>query len=409
MMKDFLIVICMLVGMFTYCNATLNLHILTEGVERGARCLDGSPPAFYFRAASNPKNADKWVLFIQGGGWCYKDESCLERSLTHLGSSKKMNKTMVLHGMLSDSESENPEFYSWNHVVFAYCDGASFTGSRIDPVHVKGKTIYYRGFYNLKGIIHTLLTEFGMNKATEVILAGGSAGGAATYIHADQIASMLPKTVKRYKAVPFSGMFLNHANVENKMVYNAQLKHVFEMQNSTYGVDTHCLVGKTEENRHFCMFGQETIKHSITPFFVFNSMYDAWSLSCILTTEPVRASSSANYNCSAAPGWKKCVMNETCTAEQWKELNTKWGDDYRTMLETNRGLKTRGNGLFAYSCHFHDAEIKGHHWNGIKINGVSMREAFVNWYYSNNEEASKHTRIDCKINGNFHCNPTCSA
>jgi len=318
-----------------------------------------------------------------------------------------MDKTMSGNGILSKSEIDNPEFHSWNHVVLAYCDGASFTGARVEPVKVDGHAVFYRGYYNLKAMIEELITKFGMDKATEVILTGGSAGGAATFIHADQIASMLPKTVKRYKATPYSGMFLRHTNVENRAVYEAQIKHVFEMQNCTYGVDSHCIANKKAEDRHLCMFGQENIKTTITPVFAFNSMYDEWSLRCILTAEPIKASSYENYNCSAVPGWSNCVVHESCSKTQWNELNTKWGYDYRDMIKANPGLKNRGNGLFAYSCHYHDAEIKQNYWNTLKINNVSMRQAFLKWYYSSNEDASKHTYIDCNINGNFHCNPTC--
>jgi hypothetical protein len=34
----------------------------------GARCLDGSPPAYYIRPASASANATKYVLYFQGGG-----------------------------------------------------------------------------------------------------------------------------------------------------------------------------------------------------------------------------------------------------------------------------------------------------------------------------------------------------
>jgi len=391
------------------CHATFKLITLPDAIKTGARCLDGSAPAYYFEPASKSEDADKWVLYIQGGGWCYKDEACLTRSKTNLGSSNEMSKSTAGHGIFSSDANENPEFHSWNHVVLAYCDGASFSGMRRDAVSVGGKKIYYRGYYNLKAIINALLKDHGMNKATQVILTGGSAGGAATFIHADQIASMLPNTVKRYKAAPLSGMFMHHVNVNGEHVYDTQLKHVFEMQNCTYGVDTHCLVGRPDNEKYLCMFGQEAIKTLMTPMFVFNSFYDEWSLRCIMTAEPVKPESPDNYNCSAAPGWSKCVKEESCTKEQWKELNTKWGDDYRTMIKDNKGLKARGNGLFAYSCHLHDAEIKEHHWTNLKIGKTSMRDAFINWYKSNNEEADKHTYTDCTIDGNFHCNPTCKS
>jgi len=373
----------------------------------GAMCLDGSPAAYYFHAASKPEDSDKWVLFFEGGGWCYEEEDCAERATTELGSSTQMSKTTDWkNGILSEDPSVNPDFYTWNHVVFAYCDGASFTGAADKPVVVDNKKIYFRGLYNMKAIVQDLLDNHGLDKATQVILGGESAGGLSAFIHADQIAEMLPLTVQRYKAIPMSGLFFRHDNVNGEAVYEDQLRYVFRMQNSSAGVDPHCLLAKSPMYMHLCMFGEETIKSTQTPMFVMNSIYDKWSLRCIMTAEPVSPQSTENGNCNATPGWAPCVNSETCTDEQWGMINTKWGDDFRTMIQNTKAFQNRGNGLFAYSCYYHVAEITGH-WNKISVNGVTMRQALTQWWLSNGEDASKHTYIDCKINGDFHCNPTC--
>ena len=54
--------------------ANLDLIVLPPSVadRYGAKCLDGSPPALYFKAANtsaDPSAANKWVLFFKGGGW----------------------------------------------------------------------------------------------------------------------------------------------------------------------------------------------------------------------------------------------------------------------------------------------------------------------------------------------------
>ena len=54
------------------------------GAHAAARCLDGSPGAFYLRRG-NPR---KWLIYLEGGGWCYDEDDCFERSSTKLGSSK---------------------------------------------------------------------------------------------------------------------------------------------------------------------------------------------------------------------------------------------------------------------------------------------------------------------------------
>ena len=52
----------------------MKLKLLTEAqsTAKGAVCLDGSVPGFYYTPANtsaDPANAHKWVLYFKGGGW----------------------------------------------------------------------------------------------------------------------------------------------------------------------------------------------------------------------------------------------------------------------------------------------------------------------------------------------------
>ncbi len=93
-------------------------------------CLDGSPPGYYFRPGSG-SGANRWILHLMGGGWCFLGvEDCYNRSLTLYGSTKDWNSTLTLNGALSPDMTVNPSFYNWNTVFFIYCDGASFSADR---------------------------------------------------------------------------------------------------------------------------------------------------------------------------------------------------------------------------------------------------------------------------------------
>ena len=94
---------------------------------QGAVCLDGTPPGYYFRP-SQGCGATKWVIHLEGGGWCFDESSCYDRSMTDLGSSKNWRPSLSLYGFLSDDSTVNPDFYQWNVAYVKYCDGASFTG-----------------------------------------------------------------------------------------------------------------------------------------------------------------------------------------------------------------------------------------------------------------------------------------
>lgn len=70
--------------------ASMRLNVLKEALNDGARCLDGTAPGYYFKEGTTEKGRKNWVLFIQGGGWCYKETDCYERSNTNMGSSNQM-------------------------------------------------------------------------------------------------------------------------------------------------------------------------------------------------------------------------------------------------------------------------------------------------------------------------------
>jgi len=54
-------------------------------------CLDGSSYLYFVRPSSSGSN--KWVIYFNGGGWCWNETDCLARSYTDLGSSKTWTST----------------------------------------------------------------------------------------------------------------------------------------------------------------------------------------------------------------------------------------------------------------------------------------------------------------------------
>ena len=88
-----------------------------------------------------------------------------------------------------------------------YCDGGSYSGNNATavPVTFNGtqRFIHYRGARNLDFALGTLARDHGMGDATDVLISGDSAGGLASYWHADRFASAFPKAF--VATVPDSG------------------------------------------------------------------------------------------------------------------------------------------------------------------------------------------------------------
>ena len=81
-------------------NVPLDLVMLTDAQSsaKGAVCLDGTNPGFYWTKGSGD-GAKTWVLYFKGGGWCYDEEDCAQRAKTSLGSSKYFTKTFAFSGI----------------------------------------------------------------------------------------------------------------------------------------------------------------------------------------------------------------------------------------------------------------------------------------------------------------------
>ena len=139
----------------------MNLTLLhAAAAEKGAVCLDGTAPGYYWREGTG-LNKSKFLLVFQGGGWCRgvgkagATAACADRATGTLGSSTHWSKTLRedAHGMTNTNCQINPAFCSWSVAYMYYCDGASFSGDLAAPVATAGgklpNPIYFRGAHSL--------------------------------------------------------------------------------------------------------------------------------------------------------------------------------------------------------------------------------------------------------------------
>ena len=184
-----------------------------------AVCLDGTPgAAFLVRAPAGSRHPNTYVIYFEGGGWCDNVESCEARSKMYYGTSSMeppvMNATAPngFTGILSRNCSVNPLWCDVNVLLLHYCDGFSFMGSLVAPIVApSGAHLYIRGSYIRKAALKGLLANTdAAATATEVLLAGCSAGGLSTFLHSSSVhawvRASLPKVTKM-KAAPVSGFF----------------------------------------------------------------------------------------------------------------------------------------------------------------------------------------------------------
>lgn len=326
-------------------------------------------------------------------------------------------------GIMSDNCDSNPDFCHFNRVHMVYCDGNSFSGNADEPVTVKGKKLYFRGKRIIDAVLQTLTSgqdqsgqDYGLADAENVLLTGCSAGGLATYLHTDyvrdQLTTMAPN-MSKFKASAISGFFLLHNNTEGKPVYPDEMKRIFQLANSTDGLNDACISNQTKENRWKCNFAQMAYNYTSSPTFPLNSALDSWQTSCILTSEMVpgfpNQTDTVNGLCAAAEGWSACAGDpEKCNPKQMGVMNT-YISNFTAIMGNSSTFTKQGNGAFVHSCHTH-CEAQTDAWNKFQISGTSMQQAVHDWWVSDGtDSADKHTFQPCQYQTTspHKCNPTC--
>ena len=355
-------------------------HYLRNALQKGAVCLDGSIPVFFFRKGFGD-GLRNWIVYLQGGAWCDSKVSCLERAGTNLGSSRYTNEVSNPAGLLSADYRDNPAFFNWNVVYLPYCDGASFAGNRSDAVKVNGNTLYFRGKRILDAAMDDLL-EGGLQHAREVVLSGTSAGGLAVMLHTDYIRDRLPDHVQLHSLAD-SGFFLDVPNRKGKTAFRKTMQNVFKLHDCTSGVNQACVSKMSAKDLWKCIFPQYFLKFVQTPLYMVNPIFDSWQLANI-----------KNVNCA--------FHVEKCTEQEKREIS-QFGQTAMSALL--RALhRSAAVQMFADACVDHGQVVSDLKWNKIKVQNLTISSAFTKWYRQRNKRALIRSVVD---DTQILVNPTC--
>jgi len=266
---------------------TANLVLLSDSVSLGAACIDGTPPAYYIQKGSG-SGLYKWQIHHEGGGWCTSVADCYARSQGGLGSSKTYAQTMELgFGYMSNDPNVIAMMYNWNKVYLKYCDGASFSGANSTTTMYNGHPLHFKGYRNLLAYWISLHNDQGLDRASDVVIGGCSAGGLATYLHVDWWASIMPRQAK-VVGVPDSGFFLEYNAPSGSPHYATDMAWVFLQQNCTSGVNHRCIAAHIPtDDTYKCFFAEHTAPYIVTPILPLNPIFDSWQIANILGSKDV--------------------------------------------------------------------------------------------------------------------------
>jgi hypothetical protein len=173
------------------------------------------------------------------------------------------------------------------------------------------------------------------------------------------------------------------------------------MQNMSASVNAGCIAAHPSDPLA-CATPQANYAHIQAPYFVLNSMLDAYQMGDILQVG--------------------CSSISECNATQIGEMK-QYQADFHSNITAIPTFSSVGNGAFVYNCDLHCGEQNADGFNQIAVPLVGggsessstgrtvMQAALTAWWESDGTDpAAAHTYIEpCILQGAKACNPTCPA
>jgi hypothetical protein len=169
-----------------------------------AVCNDGSPAAYVLRPGVGAATK-RWVLMLQGGFDCYDQNTCASRAagsptmVSSVGYKALSGASLRADGIESADPNVNPDFYDATQVLALYCSSDFWSGAKsgsgaFNPNAVS--TWSFEGRAILSAVVMDLEKHQGLSHASELLLTGQSAGGVGVFATVNDVASLLPRSVR---------------------------------------------------------------------------------------------------------------------------------------------------------------------------------------------------------------------
>ncbi|KAK9920094.1 hypothetical protein M0R45_028656 [Rubus argutus] len=223
----------------------VSLTLIQGADAKGAVCLDGTLPGYYFHRGHG-SGKKSWHIHFQGGGWCSNITDCVARKKTQLGSSTYMLPETGFTGILSYKAEENPDFFNWNRVMLPSCDVLLFLGTvkmRLEGcschLHLPLEAqLQFRGHRIWLAAMEKLMS-LGMRHAKKALISGCSAGGLTSILHCDKFRGLFRRSTE-VKCLSDAGFFLDSVDISGEPTFRNFFSGVVRLQ------------GVKENLPHFC-------------------------------------------------------------------------------------------------------------------------------------------------------------
>ncbi|XP_041941708.1 palmitoleoyl-protein carboxylesterase notum1a [Alosa pseudoharengus] len=361
----------------------MKLHFLEN---TSVTCNDGSPAGYYIKES---KGSRRWLIFLEGGWYCFNRESCNSRyeTMRRLMSSTKWPNTKTGTGILSPLPEENPHWWNANMVFIPYCSSDVWSG--VSP-KTNDSDYAFMGSLIIKEVVKELLTK-GLDTAKVVLLAGSSAGGTGVLLNVDAVADLLAE--QGYGGIQVRGLSDSGWFLDNKQYHCSDCLDTLSCAPTEAikrgikywgGVVPESCRKAHEGEEWNCFFGYRVYPTIKRPVFVVQWLFDEAQLT---------------------------VDNIHLTGQPLQE--GQWNYIQELGLQLRNTLKDVP-AMFAPACLSHEI-ITRSYWLDVQVKGTSLPRALHCWdrsFHDSARHSNKTPPRGCPMHLIDscpwpHCNPTC--
>jgi len=278
-------------------TSTMWIQPVLTNIDPDAVCNDGTPGMYYFSPGTGA-GANLWLVYLEGGYWCYDEASCKERytSGTTYMSSSNAEDSYTTDGIFTDAIAADNVWADANMVFIKYCSSDSWMGDAAASSATFG--FAFRGARIIDATMQSLVSVNGLGKTpgAKLLFGGCSAGGRGVVTSLDKVKSDLASIAPsvEVKGLNDAGGWVDvQPAYPNLLSLQNQTAAIFKFSTPPVGATTGglaCLADFPDEPWK-CVWPSYRLPFVTTPYVLNAAQFDSFLISY-----------NTNHEASNAPG-----------------------------------------------------------------------------------------------------------
>ena len=326
--------------------------------------------AGYYFAPGSGSGQNLWIVYLEGGFWCFDETSCNTRfENAKFDMSSDGWKTEIAQGGILGTSPENP----WNNANKAwikYCSSDSWFGDA--PASDATWGYAFRGRTIIDTTFQALVQSHGLGKQSgaQVLFGGCSAGGRGVLAALDGVAGQMPAGVT-VKGLIDAAAWVDIAPPDANLVSLQEMTQDITSFASP-PIPVNC-ANDYQGEEWKCLWGSYRLPYLATPYFLNAAQFDAFQ-----------------------------IMYDLLNGMPSTPAQQQWADQFQSQTLNLFGqLNPAVASVFSSTCLVHCLSSATDYFT-FTVNGITMADAMKAWYF---DGTGRDIISPCQ---GFQCTQSCS-